>query len=155
MTASTSSSGADAPAVTPTVPVRSVGSSSGPLTRATRPHPASPARAARAMVLDELADPITTTASQRSASADRAAWRLVVAKQRSERPGVQTDGNRSLVASSTPVQSRCESVVWASTATGSSKSGRAATSSIDSTRWVASGATAIVPTASSWPSWPT
>ena len=33
MTASTSSSGAEAPAVTPTVPARSSGSSSGPLTR--------------------------------------------------------------------------------------------------------------------------
>ena len=35
MTAATSCSGADAPAVTPTVPWRSVGSSSGPFTRYT------------------------------------------------------------------------------------------------------------------------
>jgi hypothetical protein len=109
---------------------------------------------ARATVLEELAEPITTTASQRGAMAMRADWRLVVAKHRSERPGVQTSGNRVLVASATSAQSRCDSVVWASRATGVSNGGSASTSSTDSTRWIDSGATAMVPTASSCPSWP-
>jgi hypothetical protein len=44
-------------------------------------------------VLDELADPITTIASHRSAiSAISADWRLVVAKHRSLRPGVHRSG---------------------------------------------------------------
>ena len=64
-TAWTSSSGADAPAMTPTVPARSSGSSSGPLTRSTRGQPAAGAVRSRARVLDELAEPMTTTASQR------------------------------------------------------------------------------------------
>ena len=55
----------------------------------------------------------STTASQRGAIAMSADCRLVVAKQRSERPGVHKPGNRSRVASSTPSQSRCDSVVWA------------------------------------------
>ena len=108
-----------------------------------------------ARVLEELADPTMTKASQRSAMAARAAWRFVVAKHRSLRPGVHMSGNRSRAASATSAQSRWLRVVWASRATGSSKSGRAATSSVDSTRWIACGATAMVPTASSWPSWPT
>ena len=155
MTSSTNDSGAEAPAVTPTVPVRSSGSSAAEFTRSTRGVPASVASLARATVLDELAEPITTTASQRGAISARAPCRLVVAKQRSERPGVQRSGQRSWVASRTPFQSVWLSVVWASIATGSSKSGRASTSATDSTRWMASGATAMVPTASSWPSWPT
>ena len=64
-------------------------------------------------------------------------------------------GNRSTAAACTPAQSRWLSVVWASMATGPSSWGRAATSSGVSTRWIDAGATAIVPTASSWPSWPT
>ena len=86
--------------------------------------PASRASFSRARVLDELAEPITTTASQRGAIAMSADWRLVVAKHRSERPGVHSSGNRSRVAASTPAQSRCDSVVWASRATGSSNVGQ-------------------------------
>ena len=92
MTAFTSSSGAEAPAVTPTVPVRSSGSSSAPLTRYTRRQPDSVASAASARVLDELAEPMTTTASHSPAMAASADWRLVVAKHRSDRPGVHTSG---------------------------------------------------------------
>ena len=47
-------------------------------------------------MLDELAEPMTTMASQRVASSISADWRLVVAKQRSLRPGVHTSGKRSL-----------------------------------------------------------
>ncbi len=67
MTERTSSSGADAPAVTPTVPVRSSGSSSGPFTRCTRAQPVARATFSSATVLEELAEPMTTTESQRSA----------------------------------------------------------------------------------------
>ncbi len=67
MTASTSSSGADAPAVTPTVPRRSSGSSSAWLTRKTRAQPDSTASFSSARVLELLADPMTTTTSHRSA----------------------------------------------------------------------------------------
>ena len=155
MTAATNSSGAEAPAVTPTTPERSDGSSSATLMRWTRGQPASTARRSRARVFEEFADPITTIASQRGAIDMSADCRFVVAKQRSERPGVQTSGNRSRTRTATPSQSRWLSVVWASSATGSANSGRASTSSIDSTRLIASGATAIVPTASSWPSCPT
>ena len=108
MTAWTSSSGADAPAVTPTVPVSSSGSSSGPLTRNTWVAPASRASLSSARVFDELAEPITTMASQRSAMAPRADWRLVVAKHRSLRPGFHSSGKRSAVRSATAAQSRCE-----------------------------------------------
>ena len=94
MTASTSSSGADAPAVTPTVPTRSSGSSSTWLTRYTRGQPASTASFSRARVLEELAEPMTTMAADCGAMAISADWRLVVAKQRSERPGVQRSGKR-------------------------------------------------------------
>ena len=103
-------------------------------------------------MLDELAEPTTTTASQRGASSISADWRLVVAKHRSERPGIHSSGNRSRVASATSDQSRWLKVVWASRATGVSNGGSSATSSIDSTLWIESGATAMVPTASSWPS---
>ena len=154
-TASTSSSGADAPAVTPTVPDRSSGSSAGSLIRYTRSHPAARASFSSATVFEEFAEPITTTESHRSAMFMSADWRLVVAKHRSERPGIHISGKRSFVASATSAQSRCESVVWARSATGVSKAGSASTSAIDSTRCTASGATAMVPTASSWPSWPT
>ncbi len=111
ITAWTTSSGAEAPAVTPTVPLRSVGSSSGPFTRNTRSQPASVANLARAFVLELFEDPMTTKASQRSAIAINADCRLVVAKQRSERPGVKRSGNRSRAASATSAQSRWLSVV--------------------------------------------
>jgi hypothetical protein len=155
MTWFTSSSDADAPAVTPTVPTRSSGSSSAVFTRSTRSQPASLASLASARVFEELAEPITTMASQRGASSSSAVWRLVVAKQRSLRPGTHMAGKRSIAAACTPAQSRWLRVVWASIATGPSIAGSAATSAGVSTRWIASGATAIVPTASSWPSWPT
>ena len=48
---------------------------------------------------------------------------MVVAKQRSLRPGIHMPGKRSWVASSTSCQSRWLSVVWASRATGWSKPG--------------------------------
>ena len=99
------------------------------LTRTTWAQPASRASFSRARVFDELAEPMTTMASQRLASSISADWRLVVAKQRSLRPGDQTSGKRSRTATATSPQSRCDSVVWASRATGWSKSGRAATSS--------------------------
>ena len=123
--------------------------------RSTRAQPASEASRSRARVFDELAEPITTTASQRGAISSRADWRLVVAKHRSDRPGVHSPGKRAAVASATWDQSRWLRVVWASRATGCSNGGRASTSASDSTRWMASGATAMVPTASSCPSWPT
>ncbi len=107
-------------------------------------------------MLDELAEPITTTASQRSAISISADWRLVVAKHRSLRPGIHSSGKRSAVAleHAGPV---------AVGERGLGEQGdrlvqvgqRVDLGSTDSTRWMASGATAIVPTASSWPSWPT
>ena len=88
ITASTSSSGADAPAVTPTVPVRSSGSSSARVDAvAPRAQPDSRASFSSARVLDELAEPMTTTASHRAAIAVSADCRFVVAKHRSLRPG--------------------------------------------------------------------
>ena len=156
MTASTSSSGADAPAVTPTVPARSSGSSSavvdpedpraarlrGPAARGPGCSTSWPSRC-------------TTMASQRSAIFSRPDWRLVVAKHRSLRPGIHRSGKRS----------------WRRRARRPSRGGRAWSGRAGrrarrargarrrprprSTRWMASGATAIVPTASSWPSWPT
>ena len=152
---STSSSGADAPAVTPTVPYRSSGSSAALLTRKTRAQPASIASFSSARVLDELEEPMTTMASHREAIAISADCLFVVAKHRSLRPGVQASGYLAVTAWATPDQSRCDKVVWASRATGSSNCGRASTSRTLSTRLIDSGATAIVPTASSWPSWPT
>ena len=62
-TASTRASGADAPAVTPTVPDRSSGSSEASLTRTTRGQPKATATCSRATVLDEFSEPMTTTAS--------------------------------------------------------------------------------------------
>ena len=100
-------------------------------------------------MFDEFAEPMITMASQRPASAISAACRFVVAKHRSLRPGDHTSGKRSRTATATPSQSRCDSVVWASRATGSSNVGSASTSLTDSTRVIACGATAIVPTASS------
>ncbi len=76
-------------------------------------------------MLDELAEPITTIASQRGAIAINADCRFVVAKHRSLRPGTHTLGQRSCDASSAPAQSRCDKVVCASSATGSGSSGRA------------------------------
>ena len=74
-----SQSGAEAPAVTPTTPERSPGTSPGELTRSTRAHPAAVATFTRATVFEELAEPSTTMASQRGATAFTAPWRLVVA----------------------------------------------------------------------------
>ncbi len=99
-------------------------------------------------MFDELADPITTMASQRGAMALNAAWRLVVAKHRSEVPGTHRSGQRSLAAPSKASHSSTASVVWARKATGPSGSGSAASSSSRSTRRTASGATAAVPIAS-------
>ena len=82
--------------MTPTVPDRSSGSSSAALTRSTRGQPEAPATFSRARVLEEFTEPMTTTTSDRPAMAFRAAWRLVVAKQRSERLGIQRSGKRSL-----------------------------------------------------------
>ncbi len=67
ITDSTSSSLADAPAVTPTVPDRSLGSSSAVLTRSTLAQPLSVASRARAIVFDEFDDPMTTIASHSGA----------------------------------------------------------------------------------------
>ncbi len=133
-TASTSSSGADAPAVTPTVPERSSGSSRASLTRSTRGHPEARATFSRARVLEEFTEPMTTTASARPAMAFRAAWRLVVAKHRSDRLGIQRSGNRSRARSMMPDHSSWLRVVWASSATGRrppsvSRSSRPSTSS--------------------------
>ena len=77
-----------------------------------------------------------TTASHRSTIASSDDWRLVVAKHRSLRPGVHTSGKRSRTRTATPSQSRCDSVVWASKATGWSNSGRASTSATVSTRLI-------------------
>ena len=66
ITPSTSSSGALAPAVTPTIrasPSTARSSSAGPSTRSTSGQPASAATRVSAIVFDELALPITTTAS--------------------------------------------------------------------------------------------
>ena len=153
--ARTTSSGAEAPAVTPTVPVRSAGSSSGPFTRSTRGHPAARATFSRAVVLDEFAEPMTTTASASPAMALRAACLFVVAKHRSLRPGIHRSGKRARAASLMPAHSSWFSVVWASRATGVAGSGRPSTSSSCCTSRAASGATAMVPTASSWPWCPT
>ena len=106
------------------------------LTRATSGHPASRASFSSARVFDEFAEPMTTTASQRLASSISADWRFVVAKQRSLRPGAHTSGKRSRTATATSPQSRCDSVVWASSATGCSKAGRASTSATLSTRLI-------------------
>ncbi len=92
--------------VTPTVPLRSSGNSVAAFTRCTRSQPDSVASLANAMVLEEFAEPMTTTASQRPEISDSADWRLVVAKHRSDRPGIHTSGKRSLAASSTSDQSR-------------------------------------------------
>ena len=129
--------------------------SSASLILSTLRQPASAAKSTKDWVLDELADPMTSTASHSGAISISAVCRLVVAKQRSLMLGCHRSGKRRRVCSSTPSHSRCERVVWARTATGSLNSGRAATPLAFSTRWMASGATAIVPTASSWPSWPT
>ena len=94
-TSFTIDSGADAPAVTATTPDKSSGRSWAPLTRRTREQPAAAATFASATVFDELADPITTTASASAQIARNAAWRLVVAKQRSLRFGIQMSGKRS------------------------------------------------------------
>ena len=62
--------------------------------------PAVDAVRSRARVFDELAEPITTTASHLEAMALRAACRLVVAKHRSEVPGTHRSGQRSFAAPS-------------------------------------------------------
>ena len=105
--------------------VRSSGSSSASLTRKTRAQPASRASFSSARVLDELAEPITTTASQRGAIAISADWRLVVAKHRSLRPGRPQVGEALLRGRRARRPSRGgESVVWASRATGSVERGQ-------------------------------
>ena len=106
--------------MTPTVPVRSSGSSPASLTRRTRGQPPARATFSRATVLEELAEPITTTASDSAAIALSAAWRLVVAKQRSLRLGIQRSGKRWRAASMRPRHSSWLSVVWANRATGAS-----------------------------------
>ena len=73
-------------------------------------------------MFDEFALPITTTASASRAIVSSAAWRFVVAKQRSLRDAVQSDGTCSRVRSSRPCHSVCESVVCASIATSVSAS---------------------------------
>ena len=89
----------------------------------------------------------------------RAAWRLVVAKHRSLRLGIQRSGNRCRAASMRPRHSSWLKVVWASRATGvpsaSRSSERRRDPSSRSSRCTDSGATAMVPTASSCPAWPT
>ncbi len=87
-----------------------------------------------------------------------AAWRLVVAKHRSERLGIHRSGKRSRARAMMSDHSSWLRVVWASSATGAPgaiSAAAASTSSSDRTRRTESGATAMVPTASSWPSWPT
>ena len=82
MTASTRTSGADAPAVIPTfsAPSRADQSMSpGPWIRKERSQPAARATSTRRCELDELGAPITSSASQRGAIAFTADWRLVVA----------------------------------------------------------------------------
>ncbi|CAB5022691.1 unannotated protein [freshwater metagenome] len=157
ITAFTSSSGAEAPAVTPTIsasPIISRSSSSGPSMRRTMREPAPSATFARASVFEEFALPITITASERSAISVSASWRLVVAKQRSLRDAVQRSGNLSSASSMTSVQSPIARVVCASSATREGSAIVAAIDSISSgcsTRRMASGASARVPTASSCP----
>ena len=111
ITSHTRCSGAEAPAVTPMVPERSSGTSLASLMRSTRRQPASAANSTRDMVFDELAEPITSTASHSGAISIIAVWRLVVAKHRSLMLGCHRSGKRRLVCSSTPSHSRCESVV--------------------------------------------
>ena len=69
-------------------------------------------------MLEELAEPITTIASASDAIAFRAACRLVVAKHRSLRLGIQRSGNRLRADSIKPRHSSWLRVVWASRATG-------------------------------------
>ena len=109
-------------------------------------------------MFDEFALPITTMASARVASSRKAVWRFVVAKQRSLRAAVHSSGNCSRARVMTPSQSSIESVVCASSATfdGSGTVGTTRPRSASfSTRRMLSGATASVPSASSWPSCPT
>ena len=159
MTACTTSSGALAPAVTPTMraPARAASSSSStPLMRCTVGHPTFLATFSRASVFDELALPMTSTASARLAMAVSAAWRLVVAKQRSSRVAVHSSGYFARARSTTPFQSSRARVVWARTATLVGSSMEAASTSCScSTSRIAAGASASVPIASSWPAWPT
>ena len=107
-------------------------------------------------MLEELAEPITTTASQRRGDLQSADWRLVVAKQRSLRPGSHSAGEA--------LAGGVEHVRPVAVAEGGLGQQRhrlvdGGRDGVDvgrrSTRWMASGATAMVPTASSWPSWPT
>ena len=124
MTSSTSSSGADAPAVTPTC--REV---VGQLVGAVDPEhagaPDSRASFSRARVLDELAEPITTTASQRLG--DLAERRLAVGGGEAEVAAArapQRRGSARAVASARRPSRGGESVVWASSATGWSEVGQ-------------------------------
>ena len=109
-------------------------------------------------MLEEFTEPITTTASDRAAITFSAAWRLVVAKHRSDRLGIQRSGNRSRARFMMSDHSSWLSVVWASNATGAPgviSAAASSTSASKRTRRTESGATAMVPTASSWPSCPT
>ena len=68
-------------------------------------------------MLEEFSEPMTTTASASPARALRAAWRLVVAKQRSLRLGIHRSGKRSPGRSTMPAHSSWLRVVWANSAT--------------------------------------
>ena len=64
-------------------------------------------------------------------------------------------GNRSPSARTVSSVSSTDSVVWDSQTTRSgSRTCTPATSAGPSTRWMCSGASPVVPTTSSWPSWP-
>ena len=108
-------------------------------------------------MFDEFAEPMTTTASDSDAIALRAACRLVVAKHRSLRFGIHRSGKRRRAASIRPRHSSWLNVVWARSATGASPDPRSSIASRSSSRSSSrtdSGATAMVPTASSCPAWP-
>jgi fermentation-respiration switch protein FrsA (DUF1100 family) len=76
----------------PDHPAQVVGQLIGGVDRKTAGSPAS-GQLLQRPVFDELAEPITTIASQRGAISMSADCRLVVAKHRSLRPGVHTSGN--------------------------------------------------------------
>ncbi len=69
-------------------------------------------------MFEEFTEPMTTTASDRAAMTLSAAWRLVVAKHRSERLGIHSSGNRSRARFMMSDHSSWLRVVCASSATG-------------------------------------
>ena len=82
MTSSTSTSGADAPAVTPRLAIEpniDQSMSAARCTSAARVQPARSATSLRRWVLEELGDPTTTMASTMGATFLTTSWRLVVA----------------------------------------------------------------------------